>query len=146
MAAAGAAWNPWRALREQGDIELEWAELNAGTDGLAQQEGSRRRIVLRYDLTRVERNAVLAHELIHHERGILFDETTPPPLIEKEEATVRAICTDRLVPPDRLAEFLSMWDPELIGVSARMVAEEFDVPEDIAAHALERFKVRELDR
>lgn len=97
-------------------------------------------MVLDYRLGRVARNAVLAHELVHDERDILYSPTTPDALVEKEEHAVRGITTDRLVPPDSLRRFLSLWDSEAIGVSARMVAEEFDVPIWIADHALRRLR------
>lgn len=132
-------WNPWRALRERPHVQLVFAELE-DCDGRVEDDDGQRRILLDYRLGRVDRSATLAHELIHEERDILYSPTTPDALVEKEEHTVRAICTDRLVPPTKLAAFLACWDSELIGVTARMVAEEFDVPLGIAAHALRRFR------
>lgn len=106
--------------------------------GRLEDDGHERRIVIDSRLGRVERNAVLGHELVHDERDILYSPTTPAAVVEKEEHKVRAICTDRLVPPALLARFLARWDSGAIGVSARMVAEEFDVPIAIADHALRR--------
>lgn len=131
-------WNPWRELRARKHLRLVFAELE-DCKGRVEDDGQERRIVIDSRLGRVERNAVLSHELVHDERNILYSPTTPDAVVEKEEYKVRAICTDRLVPPAKLEAFLACWDSGLIGVTARMVAEEFDVPIDIADHALRRF-------
>lgn len=89
---------------------------------------------LDHRLGRRERNATLAHELVHDERGLLYVPGTPPGLVEKEEHWVRTITARRLVPPGELARYVARLDGD--GVTAMMVAEEFDVPVEIAHTAL----------
>jgi hypothetical protein len=56
----------------------------------------------------VGRRCTLTHELAHDDRKIAYDASTPPALVEKEEAIVRRISADRLVPLDELERFLSV--------------------------------------
>lgn len=93
-------------------------------------------------LGQVERNAALAHELVHDERGGIVDGPDAPDgwdvVVAREERIVDRIVAGRLVPAHRLEEYidrvLSLDDG---GVTAAMVAEEFGVPEDVAQRALE---------
>lgn len=130
-------WNPWRALRDRAHIELVWADMD-GCPGRAEREGDRQRVLLDPTLGRIERNAVLAHELVHLERGILYCPSTPPALVAKEEAAVEAIVADRLVPPALLQQFILAM-AEVDGVTVADVASEFEVPLDVAERALQRF-------
>lgn len=131
-------WNPWRALRERHWLTLEWCELRHCSGRLV-DDGQRRRVQLDHRLGRRQRNAVLAHELVHDERGLLYEEGTPAGLVEKEEFHVRRITAERLVPPGALARYIARLDGE--GVTAAMVADEFDVPHDVALLALTRLVV-----
>lgn len=133
--AENHGWNPWRALRERHWLTLEWVHL-AGCHGRLVENHRGRVVQLDHRLGRRERNAVLAHELVHDERGVLYEPGTPPGLVEKEEHHVRRITADRLVPPGELARYIAGLDGE--GVTAAMVADEFDVPHDVAELALAR--------
>lgn len=129
-------WNPWRALRAREHIELVYGDLG-GCPGMCERGPFGERIVLDPTLGRIDRNAVLAHELVHLERGILYSPTTPDALVAKEEAAVEAIVADRLVPPVLLEQYLEAAGAHE-GVTVAMVATEFEVPLDIAELALRR--------
>lgn len=129
-------WNPWRELRARGDVELVWADMG-GCPGRAERDAAGERILLDPTLGRIARNAVLAHELVHLERGILYDASTPGALVDKEEAAVEAIVADRLVPPALLLQYIDA-TADLEGVTAATVAAEFEVPVDVAELALGR--------
>lgn len=126
-------WNPWLTLRERHWLTLEWAELEHGRGRLV-DDGRRRVVQLDHRLSRRDRSAVLAHELVHDERDLLYDEHTPPGLVEKEEHAVRRITAERLVPLDALARYIARQDGG--GVTVAMVAEEFDVSAEVAELAL----------
>jgi hypothetical protein len=81
---------------------------------------------------------VLAHELIHAERGIGHPVATRATM-EREEEIVRRETARRLVPTALLEAFLrARLDPAAApeGVTADDVAEEFDVEPAVAAKAL----------
>jgi hypothetical protein len=83
----------------------------------------------------VERRAVLAHELVHAERGIGWGWATPATMA-KEEHLVRCETADRLVPPVLLARLVLERSDG--GICPSEVAEHFGVPVDVAALALRR--------
>lgn len=119
-------------------IELAWAHLT-GTLGEIEDLGDgRRRITIDARLDQTHRRAVLAHELVHDERDILFTAEAPPALVEKEEALVDAETCRRLVPPRALDELVRRRVVDGDAVTWREVAEWFDVPRDIAERALEQ--------
>lgn len=130
-------WHPWRALRDRPDVTLHWAELPFGQPGLWIDDGTgRRRIVLDWRLPRRERRAVLAHELVHDERGIPCPPDVPPALTQREERTVERIVAIRLVPPEELRQLVDRIEGLDQAVTVDLVADEFDVPHDVAERAL----------
>lgn len=87
-------------------------------------------------LGRRDRAAVLAHELIHDERDILYPPGCPAALVAKEEAAVDRAVARRLVPLDalrRLVAARSAFGP----VTTAEIADEFDVPVEVAQRAAE---------
>lgn len=98
-------------------------------------------IVLDTSLNRVERNAALAHELVHHERGGGSHDSDMPrgwrAVAAREEMWVDREVARRLVPLDTLAELCDRTADLGEGVDPWMVAEEFDVTEAVARQALE---------
>lgn len=127
-----AGWAVWRALRERRHITLEWRDL-AGCDGVYELDGDgRARITLATRLGRRERRAVLAHELVHDERRIVFDDDTPAGIVRKEEALVEAETVRRLVPVDELLELVARREV----VTVEDLVDEFDVPPAIAERAV----------
>jgi hypothetical protein len=84
-------------------------------------------------LTRRQRRCVLAHELVHAERGIGHGAATAATM-EREEAAVRREVARRLVPARQLRDFV---DRRLtVGpVTLEQIADEFDVDLEVAADA-----------
>jgi hypothetical protein len=128
-------WAVWDDLAARPHIVLEFGFLD-GADALIDDLGDGRRLItLDARLDRRARRAALAHELVHDERGLLFDGSTPDRLIEVEERCVAAEVVRRLVPPADLADLLARSDHP---VTWRDVADWFDVPREIAEAALIR--------
>ncbi len=120
----GRRWNPWRALREREHLDLVVTRLPDGVRGI----WSPGVIALDHRLGRRQRNATLAHELIHDERGI-GQPTATPAMMEREEAIVRRITAERLIPADELAELAQRGEVEPVHLWE--VADHFDVPEEV---------------
>lgn len=110
------------------------AVADLGGGGIYGRRGDRAVIVLSPDLGRIERNEVLGHELIHDERRITSPSASDLTM-EREEAIVRAEVARRLVPLDELHEFVTR-TVTVEPVTARLVAQEFDVTEPTAQDAL----------
>ncbi|MCU1355625.1 MAG: IrrE N-terminal-like domain [Acidimicrobiales bacterium] len=88
-------------------------------------------ILLAPSLTRQERREVLAHELVHAERGIGWPVATPATM-ELEEERVWRIALGRLAPSEEVEAFLRRRGT--VGpVTVADVAEEFDLSPDGAA-------------
>lgn len=83
----GMRYHPWRQLRRHHDVTIDTsADLPAGIDGFT--DGTR--IWLRRGLTQAQRRSVLAHELVHIERGTAHVD-------DREELLVDSIAARRLV-------------------------------------------------
>jgi len=127
-------WNPWRALRACTGVTLWFAPLH-GARGLWLRDGPRDVIVLDTGLGRRERRCVLAHELVHHERGIGLGAASAATMVREEEAVRREVAR-RLVPLASLDAFVRAAS-EIGPVSADEVGCEFDVEVAVAVKALE---------
>ncbi|MCU1488311.1 MAG: IrrE N-terminal-like domain [Actinomycetia bacterium] len=94
----------------------------------------------------VERLAAITHELVHHERGGGSDYPGRPdawaPVVRREEHRVDGIVAERLVPRADLVAFVNALIGIDMPVSAAEVAEEFEVPVDVAQHALQQMRNR----
>lgn len=131
-------WNPWRSLGERPGIELWFGRLPDGLHGLWQRDALGELIVLDDRLSRRQRRCVLAHELVHAERGIGHGAATEATM-EREEAAVRREVARRLVPPDQLADLVAR--RLTVGpVTLDEIAEAFDVDADVAAEAVARHR------
>jgi hypothetical protein len=128
-------WNPWRELRRRPHLLLRWGHLGSMGGRIDDLPNGMRQITLDIDLDRVHRNAVLAHELIHDERG-LPPWGTPFDLRTREERAVREETVRRLVPVDLLADFVNLQVADHGCCEWREVAEHFEVPRDIAEMAM----------
>ena len=124
--------HPWAELRARPWISLQWARLSGCSGQLVDVGFGRRVLYLSAGLDRVARRAVLAHELIHDERGIFYSPSTPIGLVEVEERAVRREVARWLVPFDDLARMALRGEP----LTAALVASDFDVPEDVALLAV----------
>ncbi len=89
-------WDPWAELRRREHLDLSWADFPAGARGVIVDTGAGRRLVVLHDaLDDHTRAAVLTHELVHDERGVL-PAAVPADVRAVEEAVVRRITRDRL--------------------------------------------------
>jgi hypothetical protein len=131
-----AGWRVWGELRRRSHLELVWARLSGHRGRIEQLAGGRRRIILDTRLDPPTRRAVLAHELVHDERGILYTDDTPAGIVRKEEAIVNVEVARRLVPAVELDAFIRQRVLEDQCVGWRDVVEEWDVPRDVAERAL----------
>ena len=135
------AWKPWRALRERDDIDLLLTDMPDGASkGMLASRAGRHVIIIDRDLSPVDRLAVLAHEMVHLERGGSGHEPDMPeamrPVVNREEARVDDEVTPRLVPAEELVSF-SRRQAELEGCcTADDVVAEFDVPHHVAERAI----------
>lgn len=130
-------WNPWRALRSRPNVRLAYKQMHPSRGTIVDNGAGLRTITIDPRLDRIQRNATLAHELIHDEYDLLWSSDTPPEIVEKGERFVRCETADRLVPPHELEHFVRV-RAEVGMVLARDVADEFDVPADVASLALDR--------
>jgi hypothetical protein len=137
-----SGWRVWGELRRRVHIELVWAYLG-GRDGQIRDLGDgRRQITIDARLDRQERRATLAHELVHDEREIFYTSATPAAMVAKEEAIVEAETVRRLVPLDELDALVRLAVVNDGCVTWREVAEWFDVPHDVAEHAMGQLQRR----
>jgi hypothetical protein len=125
-------WNPWRAARAHPHLEIVYAPVPEGATWHRDAEGDR--ITIDERASRRERRALLAHELIHAERGIGHPVASAATM-QREEAIVRRETAVRLVPLLELAALVEARDG-IEPITAAVVAEEFDVPEAVALEAL----------
>ncbi len=139
-----AAWNPWRALRARPHITHAIDPIADEAGGAVHARiGDRSAIVLSPDLDRIDRNAALAHELIHDERGIAAPWATDATM-QSEERIVRRETARRLVPLDHLLAFVEA-RVSVEPVTVALVADEYEVPHTVAAEALRQLQVRLLE-
>lgn len=133
-ASVGGAWNPWRALRSREHITFRLASLAEwDLDAVYWQRGERAVIVIDPALTRVERNAALAHELVHDERG---GGCAWPAMVHREEVGVDREVARRLVPLDELEEWARRRTEAELVTTVHDVAEHFDTTEQLAELAM----------
>ena len=124
------------ASRRRTHIELAWALLVGHRGRIDDIAAGRRRITLDARLDQVDRRAVLAHELIHDERSILFTDDTPLPLVEKRRPSSlpRPPAGSCRCPNSPHSSAQPRLDDQ--SVAWRDVAEWFGVPRDVAERAL----------
>ena len=95
--------HPWRALRRQPEITLEWHD-----DGDAGwYDFGTKTISLRRGMTQAERRSTLRHELHHHFRG-----PVPEALLEQEELACEVAAARDLIDIRKLGEALA-WTQDL---------------------------------
>jgi hypothetical protein len=134
-------WNPWAAVRERGDIIVLFQRVPGAPPAVHQLRGRTHVLLIDPAGGRVERNHLLAHELVHIERGggCASHGWMPSawgPVVRREEERVETIVAQRLVPVRALAQ-LAWKASELEGpLDAHVVAERFDVPIHVAERAL----------
>lgn len=121
--------NPWRALRASA-TELWFAPLDGDRGRWSRHDGVDE-IVLEETLDRRSRREVLAHELVHVERGVGWPHATAATM-ELEEERVWRTALRRLAPPQEVDAFLDR--RSTVGpVTVDELAEEFDLSHEAAA-------------
>jgi hypothetical protein len=125
-------WDPWRAAAALPRLEIWYGDVPEGAVWHRDHRGDQ--ITIDASAGARERRALLAHELVHLERGIGYPLASAATM-EREEAIVRREVARRLVPPDELAALVARVG-DLEPVTAEVVADEFDVPAHVAAEAL----------
>ena len=131
-------WNPWEALART-DIEL-WYEALDGQRGRWVRGRHHEEIVLEVTLDRRTRRAVLAHELVHAERGIGWPSASAATM-QLEEERVWRVALDRLAPPSEVRRFVA--SRASVGpVTVADLADEFDLPADVAERLVRLVLVR----
>jgi Zn-dependent peptidase ImmA (M78 family) len=125
-------WDPWQAAGDLPRLEIWLGDVPEGAVWHRDQHGDQ--ITIDASATACERRALLAHELVHLERGIGYPSASDATM-QREEAIVRREVARRLVPSVELAALVQRVDG-LEPVTAELVAEEFDVPADVAVEAL----------
>jgi hypothetical protein len=115
-----AGWNPWAAARAVPHLEIWFADVPDGATWHRDHDG--------------DHITIDAAELVHVERGVGYPAATAATM-EREEAIVRRVVAVRLVPLDALSELVARRS-DVEPITEVLVAEEFDVPEDIAREAL----------
>lgn len=122
-------WNPWAALHAS-SIELWFAQLDRERGRWTRRvDGDE--ILLDERLDRRSRTEVLAHELVHAERGVGWPAATAATM-EVEEERVWRIALARLAPPAEVRRFVHTRSS--VGpVTVVDLAEEFDLSADGAA-------------
>lgn len=84
---------------------------------------------------------MLAHELVHDERGIAYTRSTPQALVDAEERWVWRETARRLVPADELEQLIAAADP--LPLELWEICDHFDVDQRVASTAC---RLRQLDR
>lgn len=123
------------------EIEFVLCDLPRGFHAIYACDGPDVAILVNRNDSPVERLAAVAHELHHHRRGGGCHHPDAPPLLrvleQKDEAAVAILVCDELLPAERLKPYVDQ-RAELGMVLARDVAEDFDVPIEVADLALQR--------
>lgn len=129
-----------RELRSREHIELILDDVADEAGGaIYARRGNRAMIILSTKLRRTERDAALAHELVHDDIGIVSP-PAPDAIMERIEAIVDRRTADWLLPPDRLADWVRL-RVEVEPITAELVAQEWDVTVEIADRALSRLRM-----
>lgn len=133
----------WRSIAHRDDIHVRITELPdaCGGGALIRRTDGSVWILLDERLPATERRAVLLHELVHLERGTARCEGAPSTweaVVAREEQRVDDIVAERLVPEDELRQFVARCLDLGHAVVARDVADEFEVPVEVAKRACRR--------
>lgn len=148
MTAAGERWSPWGAVGQLDHVEVVRAILPDQVGGVCARLGDRVVIVLDQRLSQAERRVTLAHELVHLERDSIdccfwaqADGKWTGLRIREEMAVNREVAR-RLVPMDQLRPVVTAEVGLGHQVTARLIAERFNVTDRVAHLALEAFILR----
>jgi hypothetical protein len=133
-------WNPWRALRASSSVVLWFAPLDGIRGRWERSADGRDEILIEESLGRRDRREVLAHELVHVERGIGWPVATAATMQAEEERVWREALT-RLAPPEEVVAFARA-RASVGAVSVQDLADEFDLSLDGAARLVRILRAR----
>jgi hypothetical protein len=135
-------WDPWATLRGSAGILFDLVDLEPGEgDAFYWPLTSGEAVIgVGRHLDEVGRRAALGHELIHHERGggraCAGMPRTWEAVVVRDENAVEAELARRMVPVAHLAALLEACEDMGHAPDLWEVAEEFGVPESVAARAI----------
>lgn len=135
-------WNPWRSLRASTSVVLWFAPLGGPRGRWERGVDGRDEILIEETLGRRARREVLAHELVHVERGVGWPAATPATMQAEEERVWREALT-RLAPPGQVLAF-ARGRASVDAVTVHDVAEEFDLTPESAARVVHLLRVQGL--
>lgn len=144
MAGPGPGWSgdPGEALLARREIGLVENVPLCGPRGLAPVFPDGEPVIaLGPSLGRVERRCVLAHELVHLERGLLPRDACDH-RVAREERLVNEEAARRLVPADEFRAVAAALLDVAEAVEAWELAEHFDVTEAVIHHRVEGLRRR----
>jgi hypothetical protein len=133
-----AGWDPWQDAGRRPRLEIWFGSVPQGATWHEDEDGDV--ITIDAGASRRQRRALLAHELVHAERRVGFPAATTATM-QREEAMVRRETALRLVPLRELASLVRRRG-EVEPITAALVADEFDVPDDVAGEALVALRQR----
>jgi hypothetical protein len=142
VSSVDVAWHPWAELRRREHLVFALKRLPGVTGGAVYgRRGARAAILIDPELGRRQRKAALAHELVHDEGGggCEYEGMLPTwhPVVSRDENRVHDEVARRLVPLAELEAFCQHRADVDGGVEPAEVAEEFDVPWEVAARAMQ---------
>lgn len=123
-------WDVWEAAERADDLVVRQHPLPAVTGGGVYWRDDPSLIILDPGLVEPLRGEVLAHELVHHERGLR------PWSVAREEQAVDDLVAHRLVDWGELVEHVRGRLALDLGVGPDDVAHAFGVSERVATRAL----------
>jgi len=135
-------WLPWKALRDHHpDVEFGRHDLPGDVEGVYAWGDGRPVILLSKRLGRRAREAALAHELVHHERGGTCSGNPLNPVgwrtVEiQEERKIDQLVAERMLDGGEVLAFASRRTEMGESTTVADVAEEFDVAEWVAAERI----------
>lgn len=149
VASTVMGWSPWAEVARLPHVQIRHVELPPETGGAALlHRGPDTWILLDRDSTHAERRSRLTHELVHLERGSTTRCRWSPRswdvMVIREELIVDAEVARRLVPAGELVELIARLIDIGEPVHAVTVAEEFEVPIDVAQRALALLEQRRI--
>ena len=123
-------------MRRRSEILFGRHDLPEGTEAISAGGDGRPVLVVTRSLGRRLREAALAHELVHHERGPCSCTATWDYVCNKEERKVDRIVADRMLPGGEVLAFAQRRAELGEPTTVTDLAEEFDVAEWVAEIAL----------
>lgn len=124
------------------------AGLPAGLRGCYVSDGETAVIAVDRDLPPAERDAVIAHERAHHERGGSGHRADAPEgwhvAVAREEARVDGLVAERLAPDPVVHQVVRRLGDLGEAVTAQGVADELGVSRSVAQRSLHRLQQRGL--